>query len=68
MIVEETTKFKFRSCHETKNKKTNPTFILIHKLKSKDTTTKVMRYDNASENKSLEKIINGKDWQMAIQF
>ena len=62
MIVDETTKFKFSSFHETKNKMINPTCTLIHKLNSRDITTKVIRCDNAGENKSLEKIINRKYW------
>ena len=68
MIVDETTKFKFSSFHETTNKMINSLCTLIHKLKSKDITTKAIRCDNAGENKTLEKITNGKDWQMVIQF
>ena len=44
------------------------TCALINKLKKKDVTTKVIRFDNAGENKSLEKVKYGKDYQMAIHF
>ena len=61
MIVDETTKFNFGSFHETKNGMINPTCTLIKKVKNMDITTKVIRCDNAGENKSLEKVMKGKD-------
>ena len=68
MIVDETTKSKFSSFHETKNEMINPTCTFVGKLKNKDINAKVIRCYNDGENKSLEKITNGKYWRMAIQF
>jgi len=66
MIVNKVIKLKFSSFYTTKNGMINSTCILINKLKNKNISTNEIQCNNAGENKSLEKVINGKDWKMAI--
>ena len=69
IIVDELTKLKFSSFHETKGSIVAPICSLINKLKlNHSIITQYIRCDNAGENQTLEKVINGKDWRMAIQF
>ena len=42
--------------------------MLASKLKDKNIVTKFVRCDNAGENKSLEKEMNGSKWKLNVQF
>ena len=59
MIVDEKTRLKFSSFHVTKNSVVEPLCTRIDEWKNKDVETKHVQCDNAGENKSLEKTING---------
>ena len=68
MIVDEATLLKFSNFYQAKNNMVQPSCILINKFRNMSILTKYIQCDNASENKSLEKEINGSKWRMNIQF
>jgi len=68
MIVDEKSKLKFSKFCKTKKEIVEPSCVLINKFREMNIATKYIRCDNAGENQSLEKTINGANWRMNIQF
>ena len=68
IVVDEKTKMKFSRFFATKNGIVEPTCMLIDKFEKINAITKYIRCDNAGENKTLEKTINGAKWKKGIQF
>ena len=58
MVVDEMSKLKFRTFHQTKNGMVEPTCAFLKKIKQQRCPVHHMRCDNARENKVLEKLCN----------
>ena len=68
MIVNELSKLKFSIFHQTKKGMIEPTCVLFNNLKTNGYLTKIIRCDNAEENQSLQKHINGSSWKLNVDF
>jgi len=68
MMVDEMSNLKFSSFHTTKNGIVDHTCRMLSKWRNENKVTKHIRCDNAGENKSIEKAINGSKWKMNINF
>ena len=64
LIVDEKTGYKITHFYKNKDLMVTPTCELFQKLKNQGTPVQAIRMDNAGENKSLVKALNGKNWQL----
>ena len=68
IIVDEKTQLKFSDFFETKNGMVEPTCELFQKWKAAGIPVRILRMDNAGENKLLEQRCNSADWKFDIKF
>ena len=66
MIIDEKTGMKFSSFHETKNGMVEPTCKRFKLWKQNGKPVKILRMDNAGENKLLETTANNENWQLNV--
>ena len=64
LIVDEKTAFKISHFYETKDGMIEPTCQLFKEYQGKEKEVKILRMDNAGENKELVKQLNSKKWQL----
>jgi hypothetical protein len=68
IMVDESTNLKISHFYAKKDGMCEPTCELIKKLKDMETEIKIIRMDNAGENKLLQQRCESKDWQFAIKY
>jgi hypothetical protein len=64
LIVDEKTGYKISHFYETKDGMIEPTCELFQEYKDKNKEVKILRLDNAGENKELVKKLNSKKWKL----
>jgi hypothetical protein len=67
IMVDERTQLKFSDFFKTKSGMVEPTCEQFQKWKQNDKAVTHLGMDNASENKSLEKRCESKDWKFTIK-
>ena len=68
IIVDEFSYLKFSDFYKTKNRIIELSYVLINKLCRQNIITKYIRYDNARENKALNKQSNSTVWKLNMNF
>jgi hypothetical protein len=68
IMVDESTNLKVSHFYAKKDGMVEPTRELIKKLKNIEIEIKILRMDNAGENKLLQQRCESKDWQLAINY
>ena len=68
MMVDEYTGMRFLQWYKTKDAMVEPTAAQFYQWTSKGLAIKIVRCDNAGENKVLEKICKGSKWKLVIDF
>jgi hypothetical protein len=68
IMVDESTNLKISHFYAKKDGMVEPTCELIKKLKNMKIEIKILRMDNAGENKLLQQRCESKDWQFAIYY
>jgi hypothetical protein len=68
IMVDESTNLKISHLYAKKDRMVEPTCELIKKLKNMKIEIKILRMDNAGENKLLQQRCESKDWQFAIDY
>jgi hypothetical protein len=68
IMVDESTNLKISHFYAKKDGMVEPTCELIKKLKNMEIEIKILRTDNAGENKLLQQRCESKDWQFAINY
>ena len=64
LVVDETTGYKTSSFHETKDGMVEPTCARFKQWAKEEREVKIIRMDNAGENKKLVKQLNSPSWQL----
>jgi hypothetical protein len=67
-MVDESTNLKIYHFHAKKDGMVEPTCELIKKLKNMEIEIKILRMDNAGENKLLQQRCESKYWQFEINY
>jgi hypothetical protein len=67
-MVDESTNLKISHFYAKKDGMIEPTCELIKKLKNMEIEIKILRMDNAGENKLLQQRCESKDWHFAIHY
>jgi hypothetical protein len=67
IIIDEHTQMKVSYFYPMKNSMVEPTCELYHHWNQMGCPVKILRMDNAGENKLLDKQIHSKDWKLDIQ-
>jgi hypothetical protein len=68
IMVDESTNLKISQFYAKKDGICEPTCELIKNLKDMEIEIKILRMDNAGENKLLQQICESKDWQFAMKY
>ena len=68
IIVDEKTGFKTSDFYDKKNRMVDPTCALFQRWKESNKPVKIVRMDNAGENKVLEEKSNGASWKLGIKY
>ena len=68
MMVDEKTKMKFSTFHQTKSGFHDSTCAKMNLWKQNNMAVKTIRCDNAKENKDFESKVNGKHWKLNVNF
>jgi hypothetical protein len=68
IMVDESTNLKISHFYVKKDGLCEPTCELIKKLKDMEIEIKILRMDNAGENKLLQQRCESKDWQFAMKY
>jgi hypothetical protein len=68
IMVDESKNLKISHFYAKKDGMVEPTCELIKKLKNMEIEIKILRMDNAGENKLLQQRCESKDWQFAINY
>jgi hypothetical protein len=68
IMVDESTNLKISHFYAKKDGMVEPTCELIKKLKNMEIEIKILRMDNAGENKLMQQRCESKDWQFAINY
>ena len=66
LTVDEKTGYKHSSFHETKDGMVEPMCVWFKKWESEKKAVKIIRMDNAGENKKLVKRLNSNHWQLYL--
>jgi hypothetical protein len=68
IMVDERTNMKFSDFFATKNGMIEPTCVKLNRWKQAGLAVKIMRLDNAGENKKLKERCESADWKLDIKF
>jgi hypothetical protein len=68
IMADESINLKMSHFYAKKDGMCEPTCELINKLKDMEIEIKILRMDNAGENKLLQQICESKDWKLAIKY
>jgi hypothetical protein len=68
IMVDESTDLKISHFYAKKDGMCEPTCELIKKLKDMEIEIKIIRMDNAGDNKLLQQRCESKDWQFAMKY
>ena len=68
MIVDDNSKVKSSSFHDTKDRMIDPTHICLRKWRAMGLPIENVRCDKYGEGKKIEETINGEKWKLNINF